>query len=196
MRIHFSDIDFNYRVVGIDNGTGQVGLSVIDYDLREGTAEVVYTEAFVPEVDAYERYPNTVDMRGRLNARIKRSRSWFYARLEEFAPHAVGCESPFAHIQVSAYTALALSMESLAEVVEDYRSTLEFVRVPPGRAKKSVLHSDRKYDNDKEAVRESILTHPRIVAAPSVDLYRITPDEMDSIAVGWCVAECFSPIRR
>lgn len=196
MRVRFRDEDFNYRILGIDNGTTQVGMSVIDYDLRRSTGTVIYTEAFVPESDAYDRLYNTVEMRGRVNARIKWTRRWLMDRLDEFNPNVVGCESPFSHIQPSAYAPLVVSMESMGEVVEDYRSTLEFVRVPPGRAKKSVLHGNRKYDNDKDAVRESILTHPRIIAAPRLDLHLITPDEMDSIAVGWCVGECSAPIRR
>ena len=189
MHVNFRDEDFIFRVLGIDNGTSQIGMSVMDYDLRTGIATVVYIEAFNPGDDAYEKYPSVALSRGNAAARIKRTKSWFRARLEEFNPHAIGCESPFAHLHPPAYAALLLSIDSLIEEAQEYRPSLDFIKIAPGSAKKAILHGDLKYSNDKELVRTAILSHPCIQTANLIDLRVVSADESDSVAVGWCVAK-------
>ncbi len=196
MRVNFRDEDFILRGIGIDNGTTQVGMSVFDYDLRSNTLTVIHTEAYNPGDDAYEVYPYIEKYVGKTKARVMRIRDWFKDRLEEFNPHVVGCESPFAHIHPPAYAALLMSIGALEEVCIDYSPSLEFIKVPPGTAKKEILHGGLKYNNDKEIVRQAILTHPSIRTALLIDLKLISADESDSIAVGYCVARRLNHLNR
>lgn len=196
MHFNFRDEDFILRVFGIDNGTSQLGLSMMEYDLRTGVGNVVHIEAYNPGDDAYDKYPYVNERRGAARARIRRTRDWFRDRLEEFDPHVVGCESPFSHLHPPAYAALLLSMDSLEEVCGEYNPSMDFVRVPPGSAKKGILHSGLKYDNDKEFIRKTLISHPYITTTFPICLALVSADESDSVAVGYCVAKYSNTLQR
>lgn len=201
MNVTYRDSDFTLRIMGIDNGTSVVGMSIIDLCLRSGVGTVVHAEEYEPERDgAYDRLPNILDRRGRPHARIKYTRRWLMDRLDEFQPHSVGCESPFASFskpdRISAYGPLVVSIASIGDTVEEYSDYVDFLQIPPGSAKRAVIHSGKPYSSDKDVIAEYIRTHPKIRFHDSVDPKRIGSDAMDSVAVGWYVAERANAMMR
>lgn len=171
-----------YRIMGIDNGSNTVGVVIIDHDLRTGVSTVIYAETLTADKTAYWRYPGRAEARDKMYARLAVIEDFIAEVLEEYDPDIVGCESPFSHLHVGSYTVLVHSMRSIDDAVYRYSTTLEFAKVPPGRAKKSVC-PPKQYKNDKELIRGFILADPTIVAGPDVVLSSLDEHCIDGISV-------------
>jgi Holliday junction resolvasome RuvABC endonuclease subunit len=185
--ITISSSGWTYRIVGIDNGTNTVGFTVIDHNLRTGISTVVFAETITADRSAYIRFPGVAAHRSKLHARLQVIRPWIADLLEEHDPDIVGCESPFAHLGISTYATLLKSMDAIEDEVYDYRSTLDFVKIPPGKAKKAVCPPGQ-YKNDKEEIRQFILKDDRIVAGSGIVLDLLDEHCIDGIAVARCLA--------
>lgn len=177
------DRDFILRGLGVDNGSEYLGVAVIDHDLRTGVSTVIYAYTYRPAKIAYERYPHLVESRGSFYARVKAVKDIIGELLEDWDPDLVACESPFSHLHVQSYAVLLTTINAIDDVVYAYRSTLPFLKVPPGKAKKTAC-TGFKYGTDKDHIRDCILKTPTIVAGEGIVLEELEEDSMDAVTVG------------
>lgn len=185
--IELGENDWIYRVMGIDNGSNTVGVSIVDHDLRNRRSTVVFARTVQADKTAYERFAGKREHRGNLAARIEVIREFIYEVLDEYDPDIVGCESPFSHLHVQSYGVLLTTMNAIDDCVYNYCPTLEFAKVPPGKAKKAVCPPG-KYRNDKDLIRSFILEDEQIVAGEDVILESLDEHCIDGIAVARCLA--------
>lgn len=185
--LELSGSQWIYRIMGIDNGSNTVGVSIIDYDLRTGISTVIYSRTLTADKTAYDIFSGRLEQRGKLDARIQVIRRFIFEILDEFDPDIVGCESPFSHLHVQSYGVLLTTMNAIDDCVYQYNPTLEFAKVPPGKAKKAVCPPG-KYRNDKDQIRQFILDNPDILEADQVNLMLLDEHCIDGIAVAICLA--------
>src|SRR5690606_20268473 len=107
------DAQWKFRVVGVDNGTNNLGVCVIEHDLRTGISLVTDAQTFKSDRTAYKRYPERVFSGLKLSARLNRISEWFEEYLNEHGPHAVGIESPFMHVHAHSFASLSIAMDTL-----------------------------------------------------------------------------------
>lgn len=182
------DSDWQYRTVGIDNGTNTVGYATLDTDLRTGIATVSRTETLTADRTAYDKFEGLALNRGQLPARRRVIGTFTYEYMRDEDPDAAGAESPFQHLHAHSFAVLCLSMDTIDDAVYRWRKALPFDRVPPGRAKKAVCPPG-KYSNKKEDIQAFILAHPMIVFAPDIDVEKLSEHEFDGISVAYYLAQ-------
>lgn len=174
--------DWIYRSSGADNGTNFLGLATLDTDLRTGISYVVDARTVVAERTAYDKYSGLSFNRGQKRARCAVIGDVTYEYCDEFDPDIFGSESPFQHLHAASFEALLESQMAIDNAVYRWRRTLEFVKVPPGRAKKAVCPQGQ-YSNKKEDIQRFIRSHPQIVAGPGVDFEKLDEHAFDAITV-------------
>jgi Holliday junction resolvasome RuvABC endonuclease subunit len=184
-----SDIRYpwRYRILGIDNGTNTVGFTIIDHDLRTGISTVIFAETVTADRSAYNKYAGVAVNRSNLDARLLVINDFLLEVLAEYDPDIVGCESPFSHLNISTYRTLTLSMAYMDKTCYRHRRTLQFVEIPPGRAKKAVCPPGQ-YKTDKDIIRQFILDDDRIVAGMGVNLHDLDEHSVDGISVARVLA--------
>jgi len=185
--IEFSGDAFKYRIMGIDNGSNTVGGVIVDHDLMTRVSTVIHARTVQADKTAYERHSGIRAARDNLAARLLVIDDFIYEMLDEFDPHIVGCESPFMHLHAQSFAVLTTCLNLIDRRVYTYDPTIEFAKIPPGRAKKSVCPKG-KYRNDKDLIRQFILDDPLIVAGEGVDLEALDEHSIDGIAVARCLA--------
>lgn len=179
--------DWLYRVMGIDNGSNTVGGVIIDHHLQTNVSTVMFARTVTADRSAYERFSGRRASRGNLEARLEVIDEFMYDMLDEWNPHAVGVESPFMHLHAQSFAVLTSCMKVIDDRVYRFNPTIEFAKVPPGRAKKAVCPIG-KYRNDKDLIRQFILDDPLIVAGEGVDLEALDEHSIDGITVARCLA--------
>lgn len=185
--LELSGSQWIYRIMGIDNGSNTVGVSIIDHDLSTGISTVIFARTLTADKSAYDIFSGMLEQRGKLAARIQVIKQFIYEILDEFDPDVVGCESPFSHLHVQSYGVLLTTMNAIDDCVYRYSPTLEFAKVPPGKAKKAVCPPG-KYKNDKELIRQYILDDPTILEGEGVNLMLLDEHSIDGTAVARCLA--------
>lgn len=173
--------------MGVDNGTNTVGVVVIDHNLQTGVSDLIHAKTLTADKAAYIRHPGLASGRSKLHARLEIIKPYIADRLEEFDPDIMGVESPFVHLNVSAYDALMMSIGAMEDEAYNYRSTMDFVRISPGKAKKAVCPKG-EYKNDKEWIREFIMRSPAIISSCGILISSLDEHCIDGIAVARCLA--------
>lgn len=176
-----------YRICGIDNGTNTPGVVINDHNLKTGVSTIVFAQSMVASKAAYDFHPGVTAHRGKLAARLLEIRPWWAEILEEYDPDVIGCESPFAHLGIDTFVSLLDSMDVFETETYRHRDTLQFIGIPPGRAKKAAC-PEGQYSNDKEMIRQFILKDERIVAGPGIVLDQLDEHCIDATAVTRCLA--------
>lgn len=183
MQIAFNEDAWILRVMGIDNGTSLVGISILEHDLRNGVSTVIESKTIDGSKFDYRDRSLLIATRGEMMARIRVIQDVLTDWLEFHDPHLVAIESPFSHIHVDSFKKLTISLTAYHDTVYRYNPLLEFLKVPPGSAKKCVIPKGTKYDSDKGFIRSCILSSSDILEGPGVYLEDLGPDAIDSIAV-------------
>lgn len=178
---------FTSRILGIDNGSSLVGLSINDHDIRTGESEIIWQTNFNATKIVEERFPGRIYFRDEFQARLCVIEEFVTEVLEEWDPDVVGCESPFSHLHAHAFAALVQSMSVIDNAVYQYRRNLPFIKVPPGKGKKAACPPGQ-YKDDKEWIHHCLANDPRIRWAEDIDPKLMGPDALDSVAVGRYIA--------
>lgn len=179
-----------WRILGVDNGTTQLGLAVLEYGFDDEIARVVDMHTLAPGLRAYTRYSNIVDRRGPGAARRVWIKEMFRQYLIDIDPDVVCIETPFigGRKTQSSFGPLTISLEGLIDVVLEVEDELEHVieieRVSPHEAKRAITPPHAEYNSDKEQVKTNILTHPHVNVL-QWDLDKQSLDAIDAIAVGY-----------
>lgn len=183
MLITFTEEAWTLRVMGIDNGTSLVGISVIDHDLRNNVSVVLDARTLDGSKSGYRDHTLVSLTRGDMMARIRTLQNDINDWLEYYSPHMVAMESPFSHIHVDSFKKLTISFNAYHDTIETYDPLLPLIKVPPGSAKKCVIPKGTKYNSDKDFIRQCILDADDIVEGDGVVLATLGPDAIDSVAV-------------
>jgi Holliday junction resolvasome RuvABC endonuclease subunit len=179
---------WNYRMCGVDNGTDTVGVIVSDHNLMTGVSDIIFAKTLSASRGAYTRFAGLADNRGRLEARLATIGPFITDVCEEFDPDVFGIESPFSHLGIDVFRKLCKSMDVIDDAVYRYSKTLDFIKVPPGKAKKAAcppgMYVTKGPDKTtKEDIRRFILDNPKILSTVGIDLSRLDEHCIDGISV-------------
>lgn len=199
MFIRFDEDAWNYRILGIDNGTNTVGIVMLDHDIRTGVSTVTRAETFKADRTSGTLYPDMDFYEDTLRARLRTIQRYMTTVLEDEDPDSVAIETPFARRAfVSSYKALSMSLDYIQDAVYDYRPGLEFVGISPYTAKAAVIPKGTNFKTEKDFIRTCILAERDIVAAPGINLRDLDEHSIDAISVARAVAlrETLDPYWR
>lgn len=186
--LRLRDDDYIYRIMGIDNGSSNLGLVVLDLDLRSGVYELVHAETFLAD-------RLIKNHRGNLTSHTPRwvrectLRDKFADALEDFQPNAVPVENAFFQPgRVTSFEVLTEMKVLLREAVQDYDHGMDIILISPGEAKRAVQPSH--FTMKKVVIRDCILAMgSTIKCLNGITLNSLTEHEYDGIAVGICHGE-------
>lgn len=194
--IKIPDDQWVCTILGIDNGSETLGIAIAEYDIRTRKHTIIHTDTLVVSKSAYIRYPGLGE-RSKLAARCRRVGDYIFDVCEEHNPDVTGCESPFSHLHVQSFMVLSKTMDAVDNAVYRYRPSLDFEKIPPGRAKKAACHPN-KYSSDKDDIRKYILAADWIDHDNSVDLTSADEHQMDAVSVIRCITrgieECLETV--
>lgn len=179
--MQFSDESFIYRIMGIDNGSSQLGMVIADLDLRRGTYHILFKDTFVAEKMLGE-YSGLVTTHGARWARQNTLQAALRRELRFHNPHAVAVETPFfMPRRVQSFETLTEMMIFIRQAVEEYNPSSDIYRVTPGEAKRAVQTAN--FSMKKVVIKDCVLALPFITYNEDIRKDALTEHEYDAIAV-------------
>lgn len=175
----------SYRHIGIDNGTGNVGLAVCETRIPELTMFVDYAMTLDAGASAW-RYDDIADTHSALYARLRVIEDFFPRFLDDWRPEAVSVESPFVSLNVKTYGILTEAMFQFRRALIDYDDRAHYYKYAPFCGKKAVESTNFK---DKQSTRDAIVrlvNERKIILHPDIYLDDLGDDAIDSISIGYC----------
>lgn len=181
-----------YRIMGIDNGSSNLGMVVVDLDLRSGIYTLVHAETFVAERLIKNHRGSLITHSARF-VRESTLRDVFADALDEFQPDAVAVENAFFQPgRVTSFETLTEMKVFLREAVIDYDWSMDIILYSPGEAKRAVQPSN--FTMKKVVIRDCILAMGNTIRCVNgTSLNNLTEHEYDGMAVVVCHGEI---IRR
>lgn len=181
-----------YRIMGIDNGSSNLGMVILDLDLRSGVYTLVHAETFVAE-RLIKNHRGSLFTHTPRFVRESTLRDKFADALDEFQPNAVPVENAFFQPgRVTSFETLTEMKVFLREAVYDYNWQMDIILISPGEAKRAVQPAS--FTMKKVVIRDCILAMSgKIRCVNGTSLNNLTEHEYDGIAVGICHGEA---VRR
>lgn len=177
-----NETDDLFRTVGIDPGTENLGISVIDLSLRTGKRIVAHSETlFTPKMLADYRVEEKVH--GARTARLMALEDRLFVLFELLRPHAICTESPFLGRFPQAFAALTECVSYVRRAVCRYDRYMPLEMVDPPTAKKSVGMTVKR-GITKDDVTNAVEKLP-LEYAEGIVLRELDEHEVDSIAVAY-----------
>lgn len=177
-----------YRMLAIDNGSGTMGLSVLDLDVMTGQVYVEYSETC--DAGRTRAYQWMSDAHGDRFARYAVLRDNLSALLHDYDPEIVAIESPFSRKRFpEAFAVLREALLVVRQTVMEYAPLMPVELISPTEAKSAVGCVYRKGDDPKAAVRAAVLARDDIQYRTTIDPHQLDEHCIDSIAVGYCHAK-------
>jgi len=180
--MRFSDESFIYRIMGIDNGSSFLGMTITDLDLRSGVYHLLHAETFKADrlIDQHRGNLITHDARW---ARQNTLKDRVSRELCFYNPHAVAVESPFFMPgRVTSFETLTEMMMFIRQAVEEYSTGMDIYRVSPGEAKRAV-QPDKNFSMKKAVIKDCVLKLDNITYNEDIQFDNLTEHEYDAIAV-------------
>lgn len=176
------DDDYIYRIMGIDNGSSNLGMVVLDLDLRSGVYTLVHSETFLAE-RIIKNHKGSLTSHSARWVRECTLHDAFADALEEFQPNAVPVENAFFQPgRVTSFETLTEMKVFLRRAVADYDDRMDIILVSPGEAKRAVQPSH--FTMKKVVIRDCILAmSDKIRCINGITLNSLTEHEYDGIAV-------------
>ncbi|MNZ66837.1 Crossover junction endodeoxyribonuclease RuvC [compost metagenome] len=179
--MQFNDDSFIYRIMGIDNGSSQLGMVVVDLDLRRGTYHVLFRDTFVAE-KLLNHHKGSLVTHGARWARQNTLKDCVSRELRYFNPHAVAVETPFfMPRRVQSFETLTEMMIFIRQAVEDHNPGSDIYRVTPGEAKRAVQTAN--FTMKKVVIKDCVLAMVNITYNEDICKTALTEHEYDAIAV-------------
>lgn len=179
-----------WRILGVDNGTSLLGLSILDYDFTSNVATLIDTHLLQPKLLAYRAHVRLTARKGNSAARREWMAEQFGHYLDQWLPDAVAIETPFIGRKAtrSSFEPLALSVDRLIDTILDHEDRLDrwvdIEKVSPHEAKRAVTPHLAVYDASKEMILYNIERHKGI-SLNGQRLEDLNEDQVDSIAIGY-----------
>lgn len=182
------ETDDVFRTVGIDPGTENLGISVVDLSLRTGERTVAYSETLcTPKMLADYRVEEKVH--GARTARLMALEDRLFVLFELLQPHAICTESPFLGRFPQAFAALTECVSYVRRAVCRYDRYMPLEMVDPPTAKKAVGMTVKRgitKDDVTNAVEKLTLHY-----AEGIVLRKLDEHQVDSIAVAYYHSQHF-----
>lgn len=172
---------WNYRILGIDNGTNTLGTAILDLDPRTGELVVKFSQTCEASRTA-EYFGLITDFHSEKYARLQILKGYMLDLLEEFDPHSMVIESPFSHLNVRTFADLTEAMFTMRQALNEYDEMVPFFKIAPQEGKKAISAKDYK---SKDAVRQAVLQLPNLRFDDAVDIDSLDEHCFDAIAVGY-----------
>ncbi len=176
------EADDLFRVVGIDPGTENLGISVLDLSLRTGQVTVAYSETIITQKHLAD-YRVEEKVHGARTARLMALEDRLFTLFELLQPHAICTESPFLGRFPQAFAALTECVSYVRRAVCRYDRYMPLEMVDPPTAKKAVGMTVKRgitKDDVTAAVRKLLIQYADGLSLDEMDEHRV-----DSIAVAY-----------
>lgn len=167
------------RVLGIDPGGNNLGLSIVEYDIDAGTLVVI--ESTTLKLTGKD-FPQATDRHHARLARLLEMEDRLHSFLKEHQPHEVASESPFMGSFFTAYRGLAECLIVLQRLVYLHNHLLTFHYYSPKQVKGAVGvimtgGKGMKKDDNKNV----IFNYPGLTW--NIDRELLDDNAIDSVAV-------------
>ena len=173
------------RILGIDPGTSELGVTILELDVQYRSLRVAYCRAIgVRNNDVGSAM--WLNMHDPQLLRINYLMGKVSELLWSVHPHFIACESPFMYSNPSAFEALVRIQTALYNTIWNYNTAGSMSLISPNEAKQAVGGVLGKAAS-KDNIRECVLSLP-IEWAADIDKYSLTSDAIDSVTVAMCVA--------
>lgn len=174
--------DLSIRIMGIDPGTKNLGLSLGVCDFNSPKYLVVHGETFDIEYLTYKTNGYLTEFHSRNIAMYTSVYNLITQMVNDMQPDLVICEAPYMDKRFPlSYMLLSLCSQAVQQAVKDYSIFIPFEFIDPASAKKGV--GAKGNNGDKELMRNAVLSNPYI--AGQFDLTQLDEHAIDSIAIGY-----------
>lgn len=170
------------RVIAIDPGSHQCGVSKLEIDLRDVSIKKI--QPWTVQVDRLkDRSKFSSELVEERVLNHYKLRDYFVDLFKDYQPHYVVYEGPFINkLQPSAYGVLMSLLTLVQEAVYRYNEAVMFQVFQPMVVKKSLKVAGK---HGKEIVMQAILEHPWLKDVIVGSLDHLDHNAIDSIAVGY-----------
>lgn len=187
MKLMVPETFSTYRVMGIDPGLGNLGVSFMNVDSY--THQILTVEAYTLVNDKMPDYSGLEeDIYSARTVKLYKLKYALMQLLHIYQPSIVACEAPFFNrLRPMAYGALLELVSCLHATVIDYNRNLGFISLPPLTVKKFIGAKSIKNDTDKgkSVVKEAIRLIPEIMNVLTQDIDTLSEHAIDAIGVGY-----------
>lgn len=187
MPIYVPDLYATYKIIGIDPGLSNAGVSV--YTLDGQTGQILDIEAFTLINDRLKD-PTELDNESHSDRTYKlmKLKQAFAQVLFYHRPAYVSCEAPFYNrLMPMAFGALTEVVSYIRSAVLEYNGNIRFETFPPMTVKKFIGAKAAKNDTikGKSLVSEAVARNPEIMNVLKVPLAELSEHAIDAVAVGY-----------
>lgn len=171
-----------YRIVGIDPGTNNLGLSILDVDLH--THQISLTGVMTIKAGrSLSQYGTLTETHGERDAKLQIYTDELYQWFYRLRPTCIISESPFMGRFPQAYAALVECLFCIRRAVSFYLPYLPLELATPTEVKLAVGAPTK--GGGKEAVKQALLQVSDIENPFDIDLAQLDEHSVDSIAVAY-----------
>ena len=179
--MRFNDEDFIYRIMGIDNGSTALGVTIADLNLRTDHYHVIDSMTLYAD-KILDSYKGSIETHGNAWARQNTLREALLEELEYYRPHTVAVESPFFMPgRVQSFRVLSEMLIHIRQAVDEYGLLSDIVPISPGQAKKAVQVAN--FTMKKAVIPDCVRRLDNVSYSENVDVNNLSEHEYDAIAV-------------
>lgn len=180
---------FRVRIIGIDPGSTELGLCILDFDIR--TMKVLLVKPFTVYVDKLSQNESIAATRGNRVARLDALRKTLCAVFTEHRPDIVVSEAPFYNPRMpGAFAPLVETMDTIGRAVGDYDPVIRLATLAPSIVKKGV--ESAAGSNDKGLVRDALQKIPELGLTAQI-VSRLSTHATDAAAVAYTKFKLCAP---
>lgn len=175
--------DLSLRIMGIDPGTENLGMSLGVCDFITPNFNIIDATTFDIKTIIHKSTPYLVEFQSRNIALHNAIYNLVYQMVGDLQPDLVICESPYMDKRFPlSYMLLSLCCLAIEKAVRDYSIFIPFELVDPATAKMGV--GAKGNSGNKELMREAVLNNKLITG--SMDLNQLDEHSIDAIAIAAC----------
>lgn len=174
--------DLSLRIMGVDPGTENLGMSLGVCDFRTPVYQIEQATTFDVKSLIHKSNTYLVEHHSRNIAMYVSVYNLVYQAVHDLQPDLVICESPYMDRRFPlSYMLLSLCVQAVHQAVKDYSIFIQFETIDPASAKMGVGAKGNSGDKDK--MRAAVLGTKHITS--HFDLNTLDEHAMDSIAIGY-----------
>lgn len=174
--------DLSLRIMGIDPGTKNLGLSLGVCDFRTPMFVIEQGVTFDVEYLIHKTNAYTTEYHSRNIAMYHSVYRLIYQMVHDLQPDLVICEAPYMNKNFPlSYMLLSLCSQAIQQAVKDYSIFIPFEFIDPASVKTGV--GVKGNNGDKELMQTAVLNNPMIQG--KIDLTLVDEHTIDSIAMGF-----------
>lgn len=177
-----SKADLSLRILGVDPGTRNLGMSLGVCDFRTPMYTIEDGQTFDIEYLTHKTNAYTTEYHSRNIAMYKSVYELVQQAVHDLQPDLVICEAPYLNKRFPlAYMLLTLCSQAVHQAVKDYSIFIPFEFIDPSSAKVGV--GVKGTSPDKNLMQAAVLGNPLIQG--TFDLSVLDEHTIDSIAIGY-----------